>query len=155
MIWLPMRHGRHMQPMVFMLGRHLTTTDACVFTSPPHDASASPIHGDYTQFTPKSPCHHIVTSTLRQQAISSKFLGPLYQHQPLQSASISGPYKTSRQSWPASKPPYYQLTHQIQRWVQQVRGWDMIHLQGWPLHSHSLSDPVLHLVTQANDLIAF
>ncbi len=39
----------------FMLDRHQTTTDACVFISPPHDASASPIHGAYTQCTPRSP----------------------------------------------------------------------------------------------------
>jgi hypothetical protein len=66
----------------------------------------------------------------------------LYQHQPLKNTSISGPYKISQKSWPDSKPPNHQLTRQTQGWKQQVRGWDMLHLQGWPLHRTTSLHPI-------------
>ena len=47
-----------------------------------------------TQPTPNTPLLCNMTSLLQQQLIASKHLGPLYQHQPLRSASMYGPYKT-------------------------------------------------------------
>jgi hypothetical protein len=39
----------------------------------------------------------------------------------------------------ASQPP---IARQMQEWKQQVRGWDMLDLQGWPLHQTTSLHPM-------------
>ncbi len=123
-----------MQLMAFMSNPPPAITNASDSTFLQCAASTSPTPGACTQPTAKSQVLCNMISLLQWQQTSSRYLGVLYQNQPLTKSSTFEPSRNSPQSWPGNKWPHQQWMHQLRGWLHHVRGWWLHHHQGWLLH---------------------